>query len=156
ERMKLRMLNGSHSMMAYLGYLSGREFIADVVANADFHRFVTAAMTDEIAPTLGMPKAQTDSYRAQLLERFSNTALRHRTYQIAMDGSQKLPQRLIGTISDRIAAGAPFERLALGVAAWMIYARGTDLTGGAIPVQDPMVADFARVDPKNLVDGFLA
>jgi fructuronate reductase len=156
ERMKLRMLNGSHSTMAYLGYLSGYEFIAQVIAAPAFRRFVANAFADEIAPTLGMPKAQTDAYAAKLLERYSNTALRHRTYQIAMDGSQKLPQRLLGTIADRLAAGAPFERLALGVAAWMIYARGVDEKGQPIAVQDPMQPEFAKVDPADVVGGFLA
>jgi fructuronate reductase len=156
ERMKLRMLNGSHSMMAYLGYLAGHEFIADVMAAPGFGRFVEAAMADEIAPTLGMAKAETDAYGAELVERFSNRAMRHRTYQIAMDGSQKLPQRLVGTIADRIATGAPFERLALGVAAWMIYANGVNEQGNAIAVQDPLAAEFSRVDRAHLVAGFLA
>ncbi|MDO8358557.1 MAG: mannitol dehydrogenase family protein [Devosia sp.] len=156
ERMKLRMLNGTHSMMAYLGYLGGHEFIAEVIAAPEFRRLVANAFAEEIAPTLGMPKAQTDAYAAKLLERYSNTALRHRTYQIAMDGSQKLPQRLLGTIADRIAAGAPFERLALGVAAWMIYARGVDEKGQPIAVQDPLQAEFAKVDPADVVGGFLA
>jgi fructuronate reductase len=72
-----------------------------------------------------------------------------------MDGSQKLPQRLLGTIADRIKFGEPFERLALGVAAWMVYARGTDEKGGRIEVQDPMRAEFDRIEPVRLVDGFL-
>jgi fructuronate reductase len=156
ERMKLRMLNGTHSMMAYLGYLSGFEFIAQVIGEESFRSFIGNAMAEEIAPTLGMLRARTDAYAKQLLERFSNTALRHRTYQIAMDGSQKLPQRLLGTIADRIKFGAPFERLALGVAAWMIYARGVDEKGGHIEVQDPMRAEFERIEPVRLVDGFLA
>jgi fructuronate reductase len=156
ERMKLRMLNGSHSMMAYLGYLSGSEFIAQVVGQEPFQRFVSRAMADEIAPTLGMAKAGTDAYAGQLLERFSNSALRHRTYQIAMDGSQKLPQRLLGTIADRIKAGLPFERLALGVAAWMVYASGVGLDGKPIVVQDPMAAEFAKIDPARTVEGYLA
>ena len=63
-----------------------------------------------------MPRADLESYRDALLDRFSNPALKHRTWQIAMDGSQKLPQRLLGTIRDRLAAGQPFSRLALGVA----------------------------------------
>lgn len=155
ETMKLRMLNGAHSMMAYLGYLGGHEFIAEVIGDTAFRRFVGNALAEEIAPTLGMPKAQTDAYAVRLLERFSNSALRHRTYQIAMDGSQKLPQRLLGTIADRIAVGAPFERLALGVAAWMIYARGIDLDGRPIAVQDPMRPAFEAIDPERLVRGFL-
>lgn len=156
ERMKLRMLNGTHSSMAYLGYLSGYEFIAEVIANPHFRTFVGNELRDEIAPTLGMPKAQTDAYAAKLLERYSNTALRHRTYQIAMDGSQKLPQRLLGTIADRLKAGGSIERLSLAVAAWMLYARGVDLAGKPITVQDPMAATFAAVDPEQLVAGYLA
>jgi fructuronate reductase len=156
ERMKLRMLNGTHSTMAYLGYLAGHEFIADVIADAAFRRLVSNAFAQEIAPTLGIATTQTDAYAAQLLKRYSNTALRHRTYQIAMDGSQKLPQRLLGTIADRIASGAPFERLARGVAAWMVYAAGTDEHGRRIDVQDPMQADFAAVSRDDPVPGFLA
>lgn len=156
ERMKLRMLNGTHSTMAYLGYLSGYEFIAQVIGQAPFRKLVATAMAEEIAPTLGMPRAQTDAYAAKLLERYSNTALKHRTYQIAMDGSQKLPQRLLGTIADRIKANAPFDRLALGVAAWMVYAQGVDEKGGKITVQDPMAAEFAAIDPTELVEGYLA
>jgi fructuronate reductase len=155
ERMKLRMLNGSHSMMAYLGNLAGHEFVADVIVQSAFRNFVINAMRDEIAPTLDMPAAQTEDYAAKLLERFSNTALRHRTYQIAMDGSQKLPQRLLGTIADRLKAGAPFDRLALGVAAWMTYAAGVDERGSRIEVQDPMLAEFEKVNRVNMLDGFL-
>jgi fructuronate reductase len=73
-----------------------------------------------------------------LVKRFENPALKHRTWQIAMDGSQKLPQRLLGTIRDRLRAGAPIERLALGVAAWMRYVAGMDETGRPIDVRDPM------------------
>jgi fructuronate reductase len=153
--MKLRMLNGTHSSMAYLGYLDGYEFVADVIANADYRRFISNELREEIAPTLGMPQAQTDAYAEKLLARYSNTALKHRTYQIAMDGSQKLPQRLLGTIADRLRAGAPIERLSLAVAAWMIYAQGTGLKGEPIVVQDPMAADFAAIDPGRLVEGYL-
>jgi fructuronate reductase len=143
-------------MMAYLGYLAGYEFIAQVISDSSFHRLVSKAMAEEIAPTLILPRNQKQAYADQLLERYSNTALKHRTYQIAMDGSQKLPQRLLGTIADRLSAGAPIERLSLAVAAWMIYARGTDLAGKPITVQDPMAATFAAVDPAKLVEGYLA
>ena len=62
-----------------------------------------------------------------------------------MDGSQKLPQRLLGTVRDRLAAGAPFERLALGVAAWMRYVTGVDEQGRAIDVLDPMAAELRAI-----------
>jgi fructuronate reductase len=83
-------------------------------------------------------------YAKALLVRFQNPAIRHRTWQIAMDGSQKLPQRLLGTIRERLKAGAPIDHLALGVAAWMRYVTGTDEKGGAIDVRDPLAAELKR------------
>ena len=118
-------------------------------------------MRDEVSPTLP-PLAGFDlpAYRRALVERFNNPALRHRTWQIAMDGSQKLPQRLLGTIRDRIQAGAPYGRLALGVAAWMRYARGIDEAGKAIDVRDPLSARIAELaqgsdDPEEIAKALL-
>ena len=141
ELMKLRLLNGSHSTLAYLGYLAGYETVSDVMADAAFARLVRGLMDEEVTPTLTVPPdADLAGYKRSLQERFANPALKHRTWQIAMDGSQKLPQRLLGTIRDRLAAGAPIRRLALGVAAWMRYASGVDEGGRPIDVRDPMSA----------------
>ncbi len=162
ETMKLRMLNGSHSTIAYLGYLAGKEHVADVVAVPEFRALIAAMMTDEIAPTLGMPKEETDAYREKLLKRFANTALKHRTWQIAMDGSQKLPQRLLNTIRARLRGERGIDRLALGVAGWMRYVTGVGEDGTAIEVKDPLaarlraIADGAGRDAGALVDGLLS
>ncbi len=162
ERMKLRMLNGSHSTIAYLGYLAGHEHVSDAVADPAFRSLVHGLMTEEVIPTLHMPDVDLAAYRDQLLERFSNPALKHRTSQIAMDGSQKLPQRLLGTIRDRLAAGQPITRLALGVAAWMRYVTGVDEEGEAIDVRDPLalrmmaIAADAGDDAEALFDGLVA
>ena len=146
EKMKLRMLNGAHSTLAYLGCLAGDETVADAMADPAFRRLIHDLMSEEAAPTLNMPGGvDLTAYRDELLARFANRALRHRTRQIAMDGSQKLPQRLLGTIRDRLDAGAPFDRLALGVAAWMRYAAGRDEHGAPIDVRDPMAARFAAI-----------
>ena len=99
-----------------------------------------------MTPTLKMPAgADLAGYKAALLARFANPALRHRTWQIAMDGTQKLPQRLLATIRERLAAGAPFDRLALGVAGWMRYARGVDETGRPIDVRDPLAERLRKL-----------
>lgn len=144
EAMKLRLLNASHSCIAYLGYLAGYPTVAETVADPAFARFVAALMDDEVTPTLVMPGgADLTGYKAALLERFANPALQHRTWQIAMDGTQKLPQRLLGTIRTRLHGGQPFDRLALGVAGWMRYASGTDERGAPIDVRDPL-ADRLR------------
>jgi len=87
-----------------------------------------------------------------LQARFRNPALRHRTWQIAMDGSQKLPQRLLGTVRARLANGEPIERLALGVAAWMRYVAGIDEQGRAIDVRDPLAAKLRRIADRAGLD----
>ena len=140
ELMKLRMLNGSHSTLAYLGYLAGHEFVSDAVADTDFRRLVHGLMTDEVIPTLPADLGDLAAYRDALIVRLANPALRHRTWQIAMDGSQKLPQRLLGTIHDRLSRNEPIVRAALGVAAWMRYVTGIDERGEAIDVRDPLAS----------------
>src|ERR1700712_3620536 len=140
EHMKLRLLNASHSALAYLGYLAGYETIAATMTDAHFVAFARQVMADA-TPTLAMPES-TDlaAYSASLLQRFSNPALHHRTWQIAMDGSQKLPQRLLATMQDRLRMGLPIETHALAVAGWMRYVTATDEQGHAIDVRDPIAA----------------
>ncbi len=162
ETMKLRLLNGSHSTLAYLGFLAGAETVADAMALPGMKVLIDGLMREEVSPTLP-PLAGFDlaGYREALIARFNNAALRHRTWQIAMDGSQKLPQRLLGTIRDRMRAGASYDRLALGVAAWMSYARGLDEAGEAIDVRDPLAGRIAALtqgleDPEEIVAAFLS
>ena len=163
EAMKLRLLNASHSAFAYLGYLAGHEYIYQVAAQPDFVAFMRRLMKEEVAPTLKLP-ATVDvvAYQEALVERFGNPALPHRTQQIAMDGSQKLPQRLLATVRDNLAAGRPIELLCLAVAGWMRYVSGSDEAGRQIKVSDPLAADFARIaaghrgDPEGLARGLLS
>jgi fructuronate reductase len=135
EAIKLRLLNASHSAMAYLGYLAGYATIAD----PDFRGFIQQMMDDEVTSTLALPaRIDVAAYKRTLIARFANTAIRHRTWQIAMDGTHKLPPRLLATIRDRLTAGAPFPRLALAVAGWMKYVAGIDERGAPIDVRDPL------------------
>jgi fructuronate reductase len=145
EHMKLRLLNASHSALAYLGYLAGYETIAATMADHRFAAFARQLM-EEAATTLTMP-AGTDlaTYGKSLLERFSNPALHHRTWQIAMDGSQKLPQRLLGTMRDRLALGLPIDTHALAVAGWMRYVTASDEQGRKIDVRDPIATELATI-----------
>ncbi len=161
ELMKLRMLNGSHSTMSYIGYLGGCQFVSEAVADPGIRQLIHGLMTSEVMPTLPMDRKDLEAYRDALLARFANPALKHRTWQIAMDGSQKLPQRLLGTIRDRLAAHQSIQRLALGVAAWMRYVTGIDEKGEPIDVKDPhaarlrAIADAAGRDAEKLADGLL-
>lgn len=145
ETMKLRLLNGSHSTLAYLGYLAGFETISETIANPAFRTLAQALMAEELAPTLEVP-ADTDlgAYQAALVERFANPALRHRCWQIAMDGSQKLPQRLLAAARERLAQGQSVARIALAVAAWMRYVSGVDERGEPIDVRDPLAESLTK------------
>lgn len=141
ELMKLRCLNGTHSTLAYLGYLAGYETISDTVANPDFARLCEIMWRDEIIPTVPPPEGEDlPVYCTKLMQRYRDPAIRHRTWQIAMDGSQKLPQRLLGTIADTVATGRVPHGLCLAVAGWMRYVGGVDEAGQPIDVRDPMAA----------------
>lgn len=144
EKMKLRLLNGTHSTMAYLGQLARLETISDTITTPEFARFIRAMMDEEIGTTLPeFSASQLTAYKDALIARYRNPALKHRTAQIAMDGSQKVPQRLMNTIADRLSAGQPITRLGVAVAGFLRFMTGTGETGGALPINDPMAAAFA-------------
>jgi len=138
EQMKLRMLNGSHSFLAYLGYLAGYAHINECMEDASFREAARRVMLNEQAPTLRITDVDLTAYADSLIERFANPALQHRTWQIAMDGSQKLPQRMLDGIRVHLERNSAWPLLALGVAGWIRYVSGTDERGDAIDVRDPL------------------
>ncbi|WNN73784.1 mannitol dehydrogenase family protein [Kluyvera cryocrescens] len=139
EEMKLRMLNGSHSFLAYLGYLAGYQHINDCMGDENYRRAAHDLMLKEQAPTLKVQNVDLARYADLLIARYTNPALRHRTWQIAMDGSQKLPQRMLDSVRWHLADSSSFTLLALGVAGWMRYVGGVDEQGNAIEVCDPLL-----------------
>ncbi|SNY96582.1 mannitol dehydrogenase family protein [Halomonas sp. hl-4] len=162
ETMKLRMLNGSHSLLAYLGALAGIETVYEGVNHDALRVLLRRYMLEEAAPTLEMPEGiDLDAYADSLLARFANDSLRHRLQQIAMDGSQKLPQRWLSGALKRSVAGETSPCVALGMAAWIRYTAGEDLLGNRYTVDDPLAKRFADlhhahgVDASALVTAFL-
>lgn len=153
EHAKLRLLNGAHSAIAYLGGLAGDEFVHQFVAR-DAGRRLIAMLWDEAQETLD-PPAELDApaYRAALLERFANPALQHRARQISMDGSQKLPQRLVQPLIERAAVGKASPALALTIAAWMRWQAGSTDDGERFVIDDPAADRLARASG---VEGYLA
>jgi fructuronate reductase len=136
EAIKLRLLNGAHSSLAYLGGLLGYRYVHEAIADPDLAHFV-AALWDEIVPTLpDVEGFDPVRYRTSLLARFSNAALDHQLSQIAIDGSQKLPQRLIRPLSERLAAGQPSPAIELAVACWIRWQAGSDFAGRPHHVDD--------------------
>lgn len=142
ELAKLRLLNGAHSTLAYTGLLRGATSVEAAMSDKPLSSFVEAMMREDIVPSLRPVKGfDTASYISALLERFRNPALTHLLIQIASDGSQKLPYRVLGTITDNLAAGRPVGRLALPVAAWMRFVEREAKAGRTFndPLSDALI-----------------
>lgn len=139
ELMKLRALNGAHSSLAYLGGVAGFETVADAMAEPALAGFLRDLWDCDLLPTIpAIAGMDLPAYTTQLDERFRNPAMRHRLQQIAMDGSQKLPQRLLRPAVDRLQHGQTPVRIALVVAAWMRYLLRQDERGNAYEISDPL------------------
>jgi fructuronate reductase len=139
ETLKLRMVNGAHSAIAYLGVMAGWQTVDEAMHRPELRRFIDDLLREEVAPTLhGVDEIDLTTYRLRLQQRFANPALAHRTQQIAMDGSQKIPQRWMGTLRERLDAGQPAPRLALALAAWLHFLRGHDEAGQTYEIADPL------------------
>ncbi len=161
DRAKLRLLNAPHSALAYLGSLMRIETVADAMREPVLADFVARLMREDIVPTLALPAGfDVEAYVAAILDRFSNPSIRHLLAQIAWDGSQKIPVRLLGTIVDARAAGRRIDRLCLPVAGWLHFVVRQAKAGVALV--DPMDATLSRVgraaggDTARDVDAFLA
>ena len=162
EEMKLRMLNGSHSILAYLGYLAGYETIDACMQDENYLKVTRHYMNNEAAATLEMPEgSDLAGYAELLIERFTNPGLKHRTWQIAMDGSQKVPQRWLNAARTLLAEEKSFASIALGIAGWIRYAGAIDEQGQTIEVLDPMaaelkaLADSHRDNSEAMVKAFM-
>jgi fructuronate reductase len=141
ERAKLRLLNGAHSSLAYLGLLAGLETVSEAMAQPVLRTFIERLMIEDIEPTLAMSKpGALGAYRESILRRFENPAMRHQLAQIAWDGSQKLPIRILGTIADALHAGRPLARPMLSIAGWMHFIRSRVL--GGVAIVDPLAAEL--------------
>nr|WP_149194588.1 mannitol dehydrogenase family protein [Luteimonas suaedae] len=161
DRAKLRLLNGPHSALAYLGSLMGIETVADAMRQPALAGFIERLMREDIIPTLDAPRGfDPHAYVGAILARFRNPDIRHLLSQIAWDGSQKLPVRILGTIADALAAGRPVDRLCLLVAAWMRFVSRQARAGVALV--DPLDAALREIggtatgDTQGDVAAFLA
>ena len=142
ERMKLRMLNGSHSMLAYAGFLAGHEYVRDVMADPALSALVARHMQAAAATLPALPGIDLARYAADLQSRFRNPAIAHRTAQIAMDGTEKLPQRLLEPATETHRRGGDIRPFAFAVAAWMRYCMGRTDGGAPFALDDPRAAEI--------------
>lgn len=162
EKMKLRMLNGAHSMLAYSGFVAGYKYVRDVMGDAALAKLVARQMQAAAATLDPVPGVDLDQYAADLQERFANPAIAHLTYQIAMDGTQKLPQRLIEPAIQTLRSGGSLDAYAFAVAAWMRYCLGMTETGETYALRDPREAEITALldgagrDAGSIVDRLMS
>ncbi|MER7419579.1 mannitol dehydrogenase family protein [Micromonospora peucetia] len=143
ERLKLRALNGVHSAAAYLGALAGRETVADALALPHLTTVLRRLVAEDVAASFDPPEGvSVVAYGDEVLARFANPAIHHRTLQVAMDGSQKLPQRVLHTIADLRAGGQSAHWATLVVAAWLRFAQGHADDGSLLPLADPLAEEI--------------
>ena len=140
EAMKLRLLNGAHSAIAYVGLMLGYDSVADCLADPIVADYVSRLMVDEILPgVVAPPSVDLPGYVMTLLARFKNPFLHHRCQQIAMDGSEKIQQRWLPVLASRLETQSPVPLMAFGLASWMIYLEGPSV------VQDPRRDQLQRL-----------
>lgn len=144
ETRKLRLLNGAHTLMAYCAPLRGCETVRDAITHPEVRGWVDAWWEEAIS-TIDLPDAELASYRDALVARFENPRIRHLLAQIAGDGSQKVPIRIVPVLSARLQAGEPFDGSARAVAGWVQHLRGH----GA-PVTDALASDLAPLVAGDL------
>ncbi|MBC3765686.1 mannitol dehydrogenase family protein [Neptunicella marina] len=122
EKAKLRLLNGSHSTLAYLGLRCGFETVHQGISNPALKKLISTMLLQEVQASFTAPDGMNvEEYIHAILARYGNSHIRHLLSQIAWDGSQKLPFRLLGTIKDNLAAGNSIKLLCTGVAAWLHF-----------------------------------
>lgn len=137
EKMKLRMLNGAHSMLAYAGFLSGHIFVRDVMADPALAFLIERHMKAAAQTLEPLSGIDVEDYARSLLARFRNPAIAHETYQIAMDGTEKLPQRILEPAVHALEHGQTIRPFAFAVAAWMRYGLGRKDDGETYALRDP-------------------
>jgi len=158
EEMKIKLLNGSHLALTYLGFLKGYRFVHETMNDPLFVRYMRAYMDLDVTPQLApVPGIDLTDYKNTLVARFSNQAIADQLERVCSDGSSKFPKFTIPTINRLIADGQETRRAALVVAAWALYLKGVDENGDTYTIPDPraefcqgLVADDALITQRLL------
>jgi mannitol 2-dehydrogenase len=139
EKMKMRLLNGSHQAMCYIGMLLGLEYAHQTMEHPQIRRLVQTMMDVEVTPLLMAPQGiDLTEYKNTLIERFANPTIRDQLSRIGTEGSARITKFVLPSILDQLQRGGPIKLLSFTVAAWFRYLTGTDDQGREMPVIDPM------------------
>ncbi len=153
EKMKVRLLNGSHSVLSYISYLLGYRDVDAAMADPLVAKFVRGYMDNDITPTLpAVPGIDLDKYKTTLIERFANKSVRDQVQRLAEDGSQKFRNALVPALEHQLETNGSTKYMAFALAAWYRYLRGIDEEGALIEIKDPMAATLtarAKAGPRD-------
>ena len=141
EEMKIKLLNGSHLALTYLGFLKGYRYVHETMNDPLFVAYIRAYMDLDVTPQLAsVPGIALEGYKDTLIERFSNQAIADQLERVCSDGSSKFPKFTVPTINRLIVDQGNLERASLVVAAWALYLKGVDETGNTYKIPDPRAA----------------
>lgn len=153
EKLKVRMLNGSHSALSYVSYLMGYRDVDVAMSDPLIADFVRRYMDEDITPTIPpVPGVDVDLYKTTLIQRFSNPAIRDQVQRLAMDGSQKIPNAIVPPLEIQLENGGSIRWMAFAIAGWYRYLRGIDEAGVKIDIVDPLAGkliDAASTEPTD-------
>ena len=145
ELMKLRLLNATHQMMAYPGALAGERLVHDVARDPLFSGLLLDYMHREAIPTLQpVPGIDLDAYCQQLIDRYSNEAIRDTLARLAFDASARIPKFLLPVLRHQLETGGDIRRSAFTLAAWARFMEGLDENGDPTPIEDRWAAELAE------------
>ncbi|MBE9637105.1 mannitol dehydrogenase family protein [Salipiger mangrovisoli] len=156
EMMKLRMLNGSHSMLAYVGFHAGATYVRDVMGCAPLARLVRRHLTAAAATLPEIPGIEPAAYAVALARRFENPEIAHETFQIAMDGSEKMPQRVFSAVADARAKGIDCRAFTFATAAWARHLSGATHDCAAYELRDPRAGELRALAQGREADEIVA
>jgi len=153
ELMKLRLLNASHQALCYFGYLAGYRLVHEVAQDQLFANFLLDYMNREATPTLSpVPGIDLDAYKLQLIERFSNAAVRDTVARLCAESSDRIPKWLLPVVRENLAAGRDVTLSAAVVASWARYAEGVDEQGEPIKVVDRLADTLQQIAAQQRED----
>lgn len=152
EQMKLRMLNGSHSLIAYMGYLAGYQHVRDAMADENIKTLVRRHLYTTLKTLPDIEGIDFKAYADALLVRFANPNIAHQTFQIATDGSQKMPQRIFSPADDAAQSGLSTRPFAFATAIWLHFCRGKTGDGATFEINDPIAAKLTAAALCDDVD----
>jgi fructuronate reductase len=162
EAMKLLLLNGPHSALAYLGHNAGFAYVHEAMGTPPLADFLHGLIDEELLP-VALCRGETGAreYAALTPRRFANPNIAYATRQVATDGSLKLGERILPAIAHHLAEGREPERLALVLAAWIRFLTGRTETGEVYDIPDPMAPELRRRveasrDAEELLEGILS